>query len=203
MLSFFGITLAREPKQCFFCSLRHLGGIWEAFGGSLGALWGTLWELGRPWGLQGHLGQKMHFELHYYRLLTKSQPLDICRDTKQLEQKMSTACIEFPAPCPPSYPMPVRTPLEGVRPSRQAHLQCPVQVHETCGYTGGVQHPVEWQATHTTGACPRRNHLFKKIITAQSNPTRLPLCGIQERAHIVRYRGSKFWPCHAAWGLTL
>ena len=47
------MTLVREPKQCFFCSLdggileelsgrRHLGGIWEAFGGSLGALWEAL-----------------------------------------------------------------------------------------------------------------------------------------------------------------
>ena len=69
------MTLVREPKQCFFCYLkggileetsgrRHLGGIWEAFGGSLGALWGALWELGRPWGLQGHLGQKM-LQIHY------------------------------------------------------------------------------------------------------------------------------------------
>ena len=44
---------------------RHLeGGIWEASGRLSEALWelalwGALWELGRPWGLQGHLGQKM------------------------------------------------------------------------------------------------------------------------------------------------
>ena len=34
----------------------------------------------------------------------------------------------------------------------------PHKVQETCGYTGGVQHPVVWQATHPTGACPGRNH---------------------------------------------
>ena len=72
------MTLARKPKQCSFCYLeggileetsgrRHLGGIWEAFGSSLGALWGALWELGRPWGLQGHLEQKM-LQIHFVLL---------------------------------------------------------------------------------------------------------------------------------------
>ena len=54
------MTLAREPKQCFLCSLEggilegtsgrmHLGGIWEDFGSSLGALWG----LSGNWGGHG------------------------------------------------------------------------------------------------------------------------------------------------------
>ena len=72
----------RTQTMFFFCSLeggileetsgrRHLGGIWEAFGGSLGTLWGALWELGRPWGLQGHLGQKM---LQIHCVLQQTQP---------------------------------------------------------------------------------------------------------------------------------
>ena len=44
--------------------ISYLGSIWEAFGSSLRALWAALWELGRPWGLQGHLGQKM-MQIHY------------------------------------------------------------------------------------------------------------------------------------------
>ena len=67
----------------------------------------------------------------------------------------ATTYIEFPMRVSASYPLPVRTLLKGVRPSRQAHLQCPIKVHGVRGYLGGVQHPVEWQATHSTGACPR------------------------------------------------
>ena len=64
------MTLAREPKQSFFLlsGRSHLGGdIWKEASGKLSeALW-ELWELGRPWGLQGHIKQKMlqiHCVLH-------------------------------------------------------------------------------------------------------------------------------------------
>lgn len=59
-----------RTQTLFCCFLKHLGGIWEAFGGSLGALWGNLWELGQPWGLQGHLRQEM---LQIHRALQQKQ----------------------------------------------------------------------------------------------------------------------------------
>ena len=94
------------------------------------------------------------FQLHFGRFPTEYRIHSTFAETLT-RTAHATTNIEFPKQCPPGYPLPVRTLLKGVRPSRQAHLQCPVQVHGTCGYTGGVQHPVEWQATHTTGACPR------------------------------------------------
>ena len=51
---------------------KHLGGIWEAFGSSLGALWEALWELGRLWGLQGHLGQNM-LQIHCFTTKTQKK----------------------------------------------------------------------------------------------------------------------------------
>ena len=61
----------KNKKLCFRPEPRGYNTITENLsfkpqdlGGSLGALWGALWELGRPWGLQGHLGQKM-LQIHY------------------------------------------------------------------------------------------------------------------------------------------
>ena len=69
------MTLAREPKQCFFdiwkeASWRtHLEeGIWEASGKLSEALWELSGELSGSWGahggLKGHLGQKM-LQIYY------------------------------------------------------------------------------------------------------------------------------------------
>ena len=43
--------------------------------------------------------------------------------------------------------------------------------------------------------CSRKRY---GTINSFSSFAHLPLCGIQERAHVIRYRGTKFWPCQAA-----
>ena len=77
-----------------------------------------------------------------------SHTLDICRD-KSLDLH------RIPYNVPACYPQPVRTPLKGVRPSRRAHMQCPNKVRGTCGYRGGVHHPVEWQSHSYHWGLPR------------------------------------------------
>ena len=79
------------------------------------------------------------FQLHFSQIPTAYRTHSTFAETTSAK-----TYIEFPRKVPASYPQPVRTPLEGVRPSRQAHLQCPLQVHGTREYTGGVQHPVVW-----------------------------------------------------------
>ena len=95
-------------------------------------------------------------------------------------------------------------------PSREcAHpgrLTCSAQIRFVGPVGTWVEYSTQWSGKPLIplGPAPGRNHLFKKIITAIiKHSTRLPLCGIQKWAHIVRYRGTKFRPCHAAWGLPL
>ena len=66
-----------------------------------------------------------------------------------------------------------------------------------------VEYSTQWSGKPLIplGPAPGRNHMFKKISTATINSPCLPLCGIQEWAHIIRYRSPKLRPCQAAWSL--
>ena len=67
---------------------------------------------------------------------------------------------------------------------------------------GRVQHPAVWPSHDCRWGLPlSRNQLPQENYSTKSiHP--LPLCGAQEQAHVLGYRGSMFRPCHTVRGLS-
>ena len=75
-------------------------------------------------------------------------------------------------------------------------------VHGARVYRGGVQHPAVWPSHYFRwGLPPNRNQLPQENYGTKSIRS-LPLCGTQEMAHVVGYRGAMFRPCHSVRGLS-
>ena len=116
--------------------------------------------------------------LSFSNCITTQSPQIISHTRHMPRQEKSRPTSNSLANVPAYYPQPVRTPLKGVRPSRRAHMQCPNKVRETCGYRGGVQHPVEWQShSYHWGLPPTVTICSRKLRLQFNQVLLLPLCG--------------------------
>ena len=139
------------------------------------------------------------FYIHFSNCSSAKSPQHISHTRHLPRQLVSRPTSNFLEKCPQA------TPSRLGPPSREcAHpggLTCSAQFRFVGPVGTWVEYSTQWSGKPLIplGPAPCRNHLFKEIITAITNQsTRLPLCGIQERAHVIRYRGTKFRPCQAA-----